>query len=80
MVDGFDPITGQLHEIKVGLQGTDSRIMSEVAKDADLVKSGLSVTWHFFDSAVTGNSGPTDALRSALNAAGIKIEQHNIAF
>ena len=80
MVDGFDPITGTLHEIKVGIQGTDSRIMNEVAKDADLVKQGLSVTWHFFDSALTGQAGPTPALRNALNAAGVKIEQHNIAF
>ena len=80
MIDGFDPVSGRLNEIKVGRVGTDGRIMQEASKDAELVRQGFKVTWHFFDSSLTGLGGPTEGLRAYLSGAGIQIEQHHIAF
>jgi hypothetical protein len=72
-VDNFVKTTAQ--ESKVGRTPASSRIKTQVAKDAALLKdanSGVNnVEWHFFQGK-TG-TGPTNNLEKLLKDAGIKI-------
>ncbi|MEN5194621.1 hypothetical protein [Sphingobacterium faecium] len=62
-------------ESKVGRTPASSRIKTQVAKDAALLKDANSgvknVEWHFFQGK-TG-TGPTNNLEKLLKDAGIKI-------
>jgi filamentous hemagglutinin len=66
------------NESKVGYAGLDADTALQVSKDAELLNTGVvnGVTWHFFNSPVTGLGGPSPALYNALNNAGIKVVFH----
>jgi hypothetical protein len=50
----------------------------QIGKDAELLGTGQvsGYTWHFFESPVTGLSGPSVPLTQALEQAGIDIVEH----
>lgn len=64
-------------EAKTGKTYLTNFIKSQIQKDVALrtdVKSGVEqVEWHFYKSPITGEIGPSEPLRAALNGAGIKI-------
>jgi hypothetical protein len=65
------------HEVKSGRTPFRSKIVRQVAKDAELVSKGIvdSYTWHFLPGK-TG-VGPTDPLRQALVEAGIQPKMYD---
>lgn len=67
------PEPTQHYETKVGRTGANARIRSEVAKDAFLISRGHTVTWEFYVSRVTQQSGPTRRLVKLLDDAGINV-------
>lgn len=70
-------VNGSANESKVGYTTLTSYITVQIAKDAELMKTGQvnGVTWWFFKSPVTGVGGPSQPLRDALQQAGIIIEE-----
>ena len=70
-------MNGSANESKVGYTTLTSYITVQIAKDAELMKTGQvnGVTWWFFRSPVTGVGGPSQPLRDALQQAGIIIEE-----
>ncbi len=71
-------VDGIAHESKVGYTTLTRGISKQIAKDAELIATDQvrGVTWHFFQSPVTGFSGPSAPLRKALGDAGIGIVVH----
>jgi hypothetical protein len=71
-------VGGVANEAKVGYQSLTPTIARQIAKDAELLGTGQvsGVTWHFFQSPVTGLSGPSGPLLEALEQAGIDVEIH----
>ncbi|WP_322053235.1 two-partner secretion domain-containing protein [Paraburkholderia bannensis] len=67
---------GVANEAKVGYTSLDSDTALQVAKDAELIKTGAvsGVTWNFYTSPVTGRGGPSAALLKALQSAGIQVK------
>ncbi|WP_256260101.1 two-partner secretion domain-containing protein [Burkholderia ubonensis] len=63
------------NEAKVGYTSFDVDTALQVAKDAELLKTGAvnGVTWNFYTSPVTGRGGPSPKLLKALTDAGIKV-------
>ncbi|WP_256252447.1 two-partner secretion domain-containing protein [Burkholderia ubonensis] len=63
------------NEAKVGYTLFDVDTALQVAKDAELLKTGAvnGVTWNFYTSPVTGRGGPSPKLLKALTDAGIKV-------
>ena len=59
---------------EVGYQTLTKLIRTQIAKDAELIKSGQveDVVWHFFNSPATGKGGPNPAVQKALDDANIK--------
>jgi len=66
------------HESKVGYQSLTPKIGLQIAKDADLLQSKkvVGVTWHFFQSPVTGQGGASHPLLKELEKNGINIISH----
>jgi YD repeat-containing protein len=80
-VDNFEEGTGSqgkgiAREAKAGRICLDDRIKSEIERDKLLKRRGVDVEWHFFKSPVTGQIGPTPALRGELSTAGITVIEH----
>jgi filamentous hemagglutinin len=55
-----------------------STIQTRISKDAELLNLEQvdSVTWHFFNSPVTGQGGPSAPLLKALQDAGFGVVTH----
>jgi RHS repeat-associated core domain len=68
--------TDKLYEAKVGFQEYTGNIVTQVAKDKELLATGQlkEITWVFYRSPNTGKVGASDDLLRELNAAGIKTE------
>ena len=66
------------HESKVGYQSLTPTIQTQIAKDSELLNTDAvqGVTWHFFQSPVTGLRGPSAPLRSSLQQNGIGVIEH----
>lgn len=66
------------HESKVGYASLTKFVRSQIAKDAELLGSGMleSSTWHFFRSPITGKVGPSGPLMKELHKNGISIVIH----
>lgn len=72
-----DQVDGLItREAKAGLVHMSGKVGKQIAKDADLVRQGYTVEWHFFKSPTTGMSGPSDKVWQALQQAGINIIEH----
>ena len=71
-------VSGIAHESKVGAAFLTKVIEKQILKDMELLATGRiqGSVWHFFVSPVTGLGGPSQALISALNAAGITFVIH----
>ncbi|MBR7895834.1 hypothetical protein [Burkholderia multivorans] len=54
-------INGVANESMVGYTSFTSSVQTQIAKDAELMNSGVvnGVSWHFFTSPVTGLGGPS---------------------
>ncbi len=65
---------GRGFEVKQGYTSYSARIREQVARDAELLRSGQvqSIEWQFVRSPVTGRVGPSGPLRDALDRAGIR--------
>jgi hypothetical protein len=74
-VDSLSSATS--HECKWGFVAARSRVMGQIAKDAQLMLEGQieGAVWHFYKSPVTGR-GADPRVLSALRAAGIGIRYH----
>jgi hypothetical protein len=75
-VDAF--ANGVAHESKVGYTSATAFVKNQISKDVELRAAGdvNKVVWHFFTSPVTGQIGPTNALRAALRQARIAVVLH----
>ena len=74
-----DQLAGNVaHESKVGYTSLSKTVSRQIAKDSELKATGQvkDVVWHFYQSPVTGEIGPSRPLESALRAAGIRFEVH----
>ena len=67
-----------IHESKVGYTPLTDSIRQQVFKDAYLLNSGevSSVTWHFYQSPVTGLGGPSQPLQGLLEFHGFTVTLH----
>jgi RHS repeat-associated protein len=68
--------TDKLYEAKVGFQQFSGDVVTQVAKDAEMIAQGTvdEITWVFFRSPATGKVGASDQLLQELKKAGIKTE------
>ena len=77
--DGYYPAEGEnghAREAKSGRTSLSHRIKSEIRRDKALMtKKGITVSWHFYRSPVTGKAGPTPRLEAALKRAGIDVKK-----
>jgi RHS repeat-associated protein len=66
----------QLYEAKVGFKEFKGDIISQIAKDKELLELGTvdNITWIFYRSPVTGKVGASDELLRELKEAGITTE------
>ncbi|WP_253593528.1 filamentous hemagglutinin N-terminal domain-containing protein [Burkholderia multivorans] len=71
-------INGVANESKVGYTSFTSSVQTQIAKDVELMNSGVvnGVNWHFFTSPVTGLGGPSQPLLKALQSSGIGVIVH----
>jgi RHS repeat-associated protein len=71
-------VDGVAHESKVGYQSLTQTLVRQIAKDAELLRTGQvsGYTWHFFESPVTGLGGPSGPLLNQLQGAGIDVALH----
>jgi RHS repeat-associated protein len=69
-------VNGVAHESKVGYTTLTRKVRKQIAKDAELLKTGKvkEVMWSFFESPVTGKAGASKPLQEALDKAGIKTQ------
>jgi RHS repeat-associated protein len=60
-----------LHESKVGYTCLDEEVSRQLEKDLLILAENpdLKYTWHFFDSPVTGEGGPSGPLQDLLDSA-----------
>lgn len=74
-VDSYDPVNQIITEVKVGKVSNRTFVRRQAAKDAEIMAQnpGMSATWVFYTSPVTGQGGPTPTLRTALRRDGIQI-------
>ncbi len=74
-----DQLVGDVaNESKVGYQSLTQSNQLQIAKDLELLNNGSvsGVSWHFFESPVTGLGGPSQPLLNALQQAGINVIIH----
>ena len=72
-------VGGTANESKVGYTTLTQTIQKQIAKDSELLGGDPTinaVTWHFFESPVTGAGGASAPLIDALEKAGISVVQH----
>lgn len=71
-------VGGVANESKVGYTSLTKSISTQIAKDAELLKSGdiKGAVWHFFKSPVTGKVGASHPLLDELAKNGIKTVIH----
>lgn len=71
-------INGVANESKVGYWSFTSSVQTQIAKDVELMNSGVvnGVNWHFFTSPVTGLGGLSQPLLKALQSSGIGVIVH----
>jgi RHS repeat-associated protein len=71
-------VNGLANESKVGYVCRTAKITKQIAKDVELLNSGdvNGVTWHFFESPVTGLKGPSAPLVKLLQDNGINVIIH----
>jgi RHS repeat-associated protein len=71
-------INGVANESKVGYQSLTANINLQISKDVELIQSGKiqDAVWHFFESPVTGEIGPSQPLLNTLQDSGIKVIIH----
>ena len=71
-------VNGVAHESKVGYTSLTKDIRLQIAKDVELLqtKQISGSTWHFFQSPVTGRTGPSKPLLDALQQNGIHYIIH----
>jgi RHS repeat-associated protein len=71
-------VNGVAYESKVGYTTLTERISLQIDKDVELMHTGQiqDASWHFFQSPVTGQGGPSEPLLRALLNAKIGVEIH----
>ena len=71
-------VNGIGHESKVGYTSLTKSIKTQIAKDAELVKTKQikGAVWHFFKSPATGKVGASQPLLDELTNNGIKYIIH----
>jgi RHS repeat-associated protein len=69
---------GVANEAKVGYQSLNAVNRLQLSKDAELLDMNRvdSVTWHFYESPVTGKIGPSQPLLDALDQNDIDVVIH----
>ena len=73
-------VNRRAHESKVGKTDLDPDTALQIAKDKWLRDNNIITgsTWHFFESPITGERGPTERLLRALEAAGIEVKLETV--
>lgn len=78
LIDAMDRY-GVAHQTYIGPKTTNNDVMSQLLKDAELIRSGKlnGVVWHFFRRTGESSAGPSEALKRELRKHGITYVVHS---